>query len=86
MADGQVALPARDGFGTIAIYKDGRVDLGVWGADIQASPDMQVWAGQRSADGNLKGTSTRIRPTSTRSPGVTMSSAAALLPSGPASA
>ena len=43
MADGQVALPARDGFGTIAIYKDGRVDLGVWGTDIQASPDMQAW-------------------------------------------
>lgn len=43
MADGQVALPARDDFGTIVIYKDGRVDLGAWGTDIQASPDMQAW-------------------------------------------
>jgi len=43
MADGQVALPARDGFGTIAIYNDGRVDLGVWGAGIQSSPDIQAW-------------------------------------------
>jgi hypothetical protein len=43
MADGQVALPARDGFGTIVLYKDGSVDLGAWGTDIQASPDMQSW-------------------------------------------
>ncbi len=43
MADGQIALPARDKLGTIVIYKDGRVDLGAWGTDIQASPDMQAW-------------------------------------------
>jgi hypothetical protein len=43
MGDGQVALPARDTFGTLVIYKDGRVDLGAWGTDIKASPDMQSW-------------------------------------------
>ena len=40
MADGQVALPARDGLGTLAIYSDGSVDLGAWGTDIQASADI----------------------------------------------
>jgi hypothetical protein len=43
MADGQVALPARDELGTLAIYTDGRVDLGAWGTDIQESPGMQAW-------------------------------------------
>jgi hypothetical protein len=40
MADGQVALPARDGLGTLVIYPDGSVDLGAWGTDIQATPDI----------------------------------------------
>jgi hypothetical protein len=43
MADGQVALPPRDGLGTLVINKDGSLDLGAWGTDIQNSPDMQSW-------------------------------------------
>lgn len=43
MADGQVALPARDGLGTLVIYQDGRVALGAWGTDIVPSADMQSW-------------------------------------------
>ena len=43
MADGQVALPARDGLGTIVIYQDGRVAMGAWGTDILPSADMQAW-------------------------------------------
>jgi hypothetical protein len=41
MADGQLALPARDGLGTLVIYQDGRVALGAWGTDILPSTDMQ---------------------------------------------
>ena len=41
MADGQVALPAIDGLGTLVIYQDGRVAMGAWGADILPSADMQ---------------------------------------------
>jgi hypothetical protein len=43
MADGQVALPARKGLGTVVIYQDGRVDLGAWGTDVQPSADMLAW-------------------------------------------
>jgi hypothetical protein len=43
MADGHVALPPRRGLGTIAIYKDGHVALGVWGTDITDSPDLVAW-------------------------------------------
>jgi Phosphodiester glycosidase len=43
MADGVIALPPRDGIGTLAIYNDGRVKIGIWGEDIQASPDLQAW-------------------------------------------
>lgn len=43
MADGVVAIPPRDGLGTIAIYKDGRVRMGEWGIDIQPSSDMEAW-------------------------------------------
>jgi hypothetical protein len=43
MADGNEALPAIAGLGTIAIYKDGRVDIGEWGTSILPSADMESW-------------------------------------------
>jgi hypothetical protein len=43
MADGQVALPARDGLGTLVIYKDGTLDLGAWGTDVSATPEVQSY-------------------------------------------
>jgi hypothetical protein len=43
MADGHVALPPRSGLGTVAIYKDGHVDLGAWGTDIIDSSDLVAW-------------------------------------------
>jgi hypothetical protein len=43
MADGQVALPAREGLGTLVIYKDGSVAVGAWGTDIQSTPNAQSW-------------------------------------------
>jgi hypothetical protein len=43
MSDGVTALPPIDGLGTLVIYQDGRVRLGVWGAGIQPSPGMQSW-------------------------------------------
>ncbi len=33
-------LPPLDGLATLAIYRDGSVRLGVWGSDMQATPDM----------------------------------------------
>jgi hypothetical protein len=43
MANQLVALPPRDGLGTLVIYKDGRLRLGEWGSDINSSPDMLAW-------------------------------------------
>jgi uncharacterized membrane protein len=43
MADSVVAIPARDGLGTLAIYPDGRLGLGAWGTDINPSEDMLAW-------------------------------------------
>ncbi len=40
MADGITALPPRDGLGTVAIYQDGKVSLGEWGAGMTMTPDM----------------------------------------------
>lgn len=40
MADGITALPPKDGMGTVAIYKSGRVSLGEWGAGMVMTPDM----------------------------------------------
>ena len=40
MADGITALPPKDGLGTLAIYKSGRVSLGEWGAGLTLTPDM----------------------------------------------
>ena len=43
MAGGLVALPARNGLGTLAIYQDGTLKLGEWGSEITATPDMAAW-------------------------------------------
>ncbi len=43
MADGVVALPARDDLATLAIYRDGRLALGEWGNDLRDSPDLLAW-------------------------------------------
>jgi Phosphodiester glycosidase len=43
MQDGNVALPAKWGLGTLVIYKDGRVAIGAWGKDLTDSPDMESW-------------------------------------------
>jgi hypothetical protein len=43
MADGIMALPPRDGLGTLAIYKDGTVRMGEWGTEITQSPDIIAW-------------------------------------------
>jgi len=43
MADGVIALPARDGLGTVAIDRQGGVHIGAWGADILPSPDWVAW-------------------------------------------
>jgi hypothetical protein len=40
MADGIVALPPRDGLGTVVIYKNGAVRLGVWGPGLAMTPDV----------------------------------------------
>jgi hypothetical protein len=43
MLDGVTLIPPRDGFGTVAIFKDGKVLLGAWGTDITASPQLIAW-------------------------------------------
>jgi Phosphodiester glycosidase len=43
MANGLTALPPIAGLGTVAIYKDGRVQIGEWGKDIKDSPDLVAW-------------------------------------------
>ncbi len=43
MSGGIVALPPRPGLGTLAIYQDGSLRMGVWGSDLQPSADMQAW-------------------------------------------
>ncbi|MCB9134596.1 MAG: phosphodiester glycosidase family protein [Anaerolineales bacterium] len=43
MANGIVALPAVEGLATVGIYQDGRVQIGNWGTDIVASPDLVAW-------------------------------------------
>lgn len=43
MADGMVALPARDGLGTLVIYQNGVVRIGAWGTEITPSDDMLAW-------------------------------------------
>jgi len=40
MADGYLSAPPRNGLGTLAIYRDGHIRLGMWGQDITDSPDL----------------------------------------------
>ncbi len=43
MADGLTTLGAKTGLATLAIYKDGRVQLGEWGLDLADSRDYQSY-------------------------------------------
>ena len=43
MSDGIVAIPARTGLATVAIYNDGTVKMGEWGKDILPSPQILAW-------------------------------------------
>jgi len=43
MQDGIVALPPRDGFAVVAMYKDGRVRIGDWGGGITQTQDLVTW-------------------------------------------
>lgn len=43
MADGLVTLPAKDGYATVTMGDDGRVQIGEWGGDIPAGGDYQSW-------------------------------------------
>ncbi len=43
MADGLIALPPIDGLATVAMYADGRVQIGEWGTDVQDSPNLVAW-------------------------------------------
>jgi Phosphodiester glycosidase len=38
--NGTTLLPPQDGLATLAMYRDGSVRLGVWGADIKQTPDL----------------------------------------------
>jgi hypothetical protein len=40
MVDGVTLLPARTSMGTVAIYRDGHVEIGAWGKDIVPSSDI----------------------------------------------
>ncbi len=43
MIDGVTIVPPIKGFGTIALYQDGRIQIGAWGTDITDSPGMVAW-------------------------------------------
>ena len=43
MAGGILALPPKDGFGTLVIYKNGRVSLGEWKPGAAITPDMAAF-------------------------------------------
>jgi len=43
MLDGVTLIPARDGFGTVGIYSDGKIVIGAWGKDIQPSPQLVAY-------------------------------------------
>ena len=43
MLNGVTLLPPREGFGTVAIYDNGKVLLGAWGKDITASSHTVAW-------------------------------------------
>jgi hypothetical protein len=40
MANGFVLLPPINGMATVAVYKDGSVQIGAWGRDVVPSPDI----------------------------------------------
>lgn len=42
MVDGRTLMPMRYGLGTLAIYPDGRVTIGVWGSDITSCEGISV--------------------------------------------
>jgi len=42
-ANGVTLLPPVDGLATLAIYRDGHVNMGVWGSDMIATPDMSAY-------------------------------------------
>ncbi len=39
--DGNQAVPLQDGKASMVIYKDGRVDIGQWGRELQLTPDVE---------------------------------------------
>ena len=41
--DGKVLIPPIDGMGTISFYQDGSIRIGVWGGDLNYTPDMLVF-------------------------------------------
>ena len=43
MQNGVVVLAPRDGFGTVAIYDDGRVSIGSWGNDVFWADGLRNW-------------------------------------------
>lgn len=43
MADGILAVPARDGFGTVVMYEDGSVAIGAWNEDVLPTEEMIAW-------------------------------------------
>jgi hypothetical protein len=43
MANGEVALPPKDGLGTLAIDQNGNVSIGAWGKDINATTNWAAW-------------------------------------------
>lgn len=43
MISNTVMLPPRDGFATVALQKDGAVQIGAWGRDIKTSADYMAW-------------------------------------------
>jgi len=40
LAGGTTLLPPQDGLATLALYRDGHVQLGVWGLDMTLTPDI----------------------------------------------
>jgi hypothetical protein len=42
MVNGKTLMPMRAGFGTLAIYPDGRVRIGVWGSDFTSNEGIAV--------------------------------------------
>lgn len=43
MADGIQAVPPRNGLATLAFYHNGQIQIGVWGQDINPSPDLVAY-------------------------------------------